>query len=107
MIFSCWAFSLDSLNPYEETQHDLSEVLFAVLEKRKAMHSYLRSRPTGEKGEYGELLEEYRVHHLTRSQVMYHLRITGKYGTDINPEPIFALDYRFQVILRGFDTSEG
>lgn len=101
-------FSLDSLNPKEATEHDISEELFSLLERRKAMNSDSRDRPTGEEDESGEaIVEEYFVHHLERSQVRYLLKVTGNYGTDINPQPIFALDYRFQVILNQLDYSGG
>jgi len=101
-------FSLDSLNPNEATEHDISEELFSLLEKRKIMDSYPRDRPSGEEDESGEpILEEYFVHHLSRSQFKYQLRVTGNHGTDINPQPIFALDYRFQIILSQLDDSAG
>lgn len=101
-------FSLDSLNPNEATEHDISEELFSLLEKRKLMDSDSGDRPTGEDDESGEaILEEYFVLHLARSQVKYQLRVTGNYGTDINPQPIFALDYRFQVVLSQLDYSAG
>jgi hypothetical protein len=102
-------FTLSSLNLGEETEHDLTEDLFNELEKRKCIHSYPEEMPTGEHDELTNeaILAEVTIYHLRRAHVQCDLRTIGRCGTDINPKPMFSLDYTFHVELNRLDYSGG
>jgi hypothetical protein len=103
-------FSLVSLNPNEETGHDITEYLFARLEKKKHLHSYYESVPAGKDEITNDALwEDIIVHHVRQSQVSCDLTVSGSYGTDVNPKPIFTMDYVFRIDLkrREYDYSSG
>lgn len=105
--FQLGDLTLVSLNPEEETQRDLTEDLFSELEKRKCINSSLEVMPTGEHDELTneDILGEVAIYHIGRAHVEYDLKVIGRYGTDINPEPIFRLDYTFHVELNQLDYS--
>lgn len=105
--FQLGALTLVSLNPEEETQRDLTEDLFSELEKGKRIDSSLEEMPTGEHDELTNelILGEVAIYHIRRAHVEYDLKVIGRYGTDINPEPIFRLDYTFHVELNQLDDS--
>jgi hypothetical protein len=94
-------FSLGVLNPEQESTYDITDSLFAVMKSEKLVHSYGQEIPTKVDEVTGEQIwEDIVVNHLRHHNVSYALGIKGSYGSEVNPDPIFSVEYAFQVEMQ-------